>query len=343
MMAEQLGNEGLAGRVDRLRADKALLEAFDVCVSFAVAGGMTGRRRAIRAVDGVSLEIFAGETLGLVGESGCGKSTLGRALVHLLPVSSGSIRFEGRDVTAAKGRELSELRRRVQMIFQDPVGSLNPRQRVGSIVRAGLDIHEIGKRDERDEQVARMLVRVGMSNTERRLPHELSGGQRQRVGVARALVMAPLFVVADEPVSALDVSVQSQILNLLVETKRDLGLTLLFISHNLAAVEYVSDRIAVMYLGKIVETGPATEVKRWPLHPYTAALVSAVPDVKASRDRPRIILKGDLPSASDPPSGCRFRTRCPIAQVVCSEVEPPLEMIQEGRYVACHFAGKGLS
>jgi oligopeptide/dipeptide ABC transporter ATP-binding protein len=343
MIAEPLGAEHSEGGIGGRGDISPLVEASDVSVRFNTGGSLFGERRALRAVDAVSLGILPGETLGLVGESGCGKSTLGRALLRLVEVASGSVRFEGEEVTAFRSGQLSALRRKAQIIFQDAIGSLNPRERVGDIVRAGLDIHRIGKPGERDERVAQMLARVGMTGMERRLPHELSGGQRQRVGIARALVMAPSFVVADEPISALDVSVQSQILNLLVETKRELGLTLLFISHNLAAVEYVSDRIAVMYLGKVVEIGPAAEVYKRPLHPYTAALVSAVPHVKASADRPRIILKGDLPSASDPPSGCRFRTRCPMAQAVCAEEEPLLINIEENRFAACHFAGEGLS
>jgi oligopeptide transport system ATP-binding protein len=337
MIAHPFGAQHSAEGVSHQDGISPLVEAVDVHVRF------PGRGGAVRAVDGVSLAILPGETLGLVGESGCGKSTLGRALLRLVEVASGSIHFGGQEVTAARRRQLSALRRKAQIIFQDSAGSLNPRQHVGELVRAGLDIHRIGKPGERDEQVLQMLTRVGLAGMERRLPHELSGGQRQRVGIARALVMSPTFVVADEPISALDVSVQSQVLNLLAKTKRELGLTLLFISHNLAAVEYVSDRIAVMYLGKIVEVGPATEVQRGPLHPYTIALVSAAPRVKSSPDRPRIILKGDLPSAADPPSGCRFRTRCPIAQEICAQVEPALENIQPDRYVACHFAGKGPS
>jgi oligopeptide/dipeptide ABC transporter ATP-binding protein len=343
MIAHPFGAEHSAEGVSHQDGISPLVEAVDVHVRFPSGGGRAGAQGAVRAVDGVSLAILPGETLGLVGESGCGKSTLGRALLHLVEVASGSIHFGGQEVTTVRRRQLSALRRKAQIIFQDSAGSLNPRQHVGELVRAGLDIHRIGKPGERDEQVAQMLTRVGLAGMERRLPHELSGGQRQRVGIARALVMSPTFVVADEPISALDVSVQSQVLNLLAQTKRELGLTLLFISHNLAAVEYVSDRIAVMYLGKIVEVGPATEVQRNPLHPYTIALVSAAPRVKSSTDRPRIILKGDLPSASDPPSGCRFRTRCPMAQAICAQVEPALENIQADRYVACHFAGKGPS
>jgi peptide/nickel transport system ATP-binding protein len=301
----------------------------------------SGLRRAghtVRAVDGVSLEIVRGETLGLVGESGCGKSTLGRALVRLVPVTSGSILLDGKDVLRARGKELLAARRQVQMIFQDPVGSLNPRSRVGDIVAAGLEIHDIGTRTERRERARSALADVGLAGLEGRLPHQLSGGQRQRVGIARALVLRPSLIVADEPVSALDVSVQSQVLNLLVEAKASFGLTYLFIAHNLAAVAYIADRIAVMYLGKVVEIARPAQLLARPLHPYTAALISAIPEVH-EHGRQRLVLEGDVPSAASPPSGCRFRTRCPLAQPVCAEVEPPLAPAEDGRAVACHFAG----
>ena len=296
------------------------------------------RGHVVRAVDGVSLEVERGETLGLVGESGCGKSTFGRALVRLVPVTSGSVVVDGEDVSKASGKDLLAARRRVQMIFQDPVGSLNPRSRVGEIVAAGLEIHGIGDRDERRERVRKALADVGLAGLEGRLPHQLSGGQRQRVGIARALVLRPSVIVADEPVSALDVSVQSQVLNLLVETKESFGLTYIFIAHNLAAVAYISDRIAVMYLGKVVEIGRPAQLLEQPLHPYSAALISAIPEVR-EHGRQRLVLGGDVPSPVDPPSGCRFRTRCPLAQPVCAEIEPPLTPAADGRAVACHFAG----
>jgi oligopeptide/dipeptide ABC transporter ATP-binding protein len=260
--------------------------------------------------------------------------------VRLIGTAGGTVRCCDRDITRLEGKQLSELRRQLQIIFQDPVGSLNPRSRVGQIVRAGLDVHRLGDAGERAQKVTDMLARVGMAGLEDRFPHQLSGGQRQRVGIARALVLAPDFVVADEPVSALDVSVQSQILNLMVAMKHDLGLTLLFVSHNLAAVGYVSDRIAVMYLGKLVEVGAAVEILERPLHPYTAALVSAVPQARGGRRGPRLVLHGDVPSPSSPPSGCRFRTRCPIAREICAAEEPPLTASADNRLVACHFPGE---
>jgi oligopeptide/dipeptide ABC transporter ATP-binding protein len=302
------------------------------------ARGLRGSEQVVRAVDGVSLELVRGETLGLVGESGCGKSTFGRAIIRLVPITGGSVVVDGRDVAKAHRKDLLAVRRQVQMVFQDPVGSLNPRARVGDIVAAGLEIHGIGNRAERREHVRRTLADVGLTGLEERLPHQLSGGQRQRVGIARALVLRPAVIIADEPVSALDVSVQSQVLNLLVETKDTFGLTYLFIAHNLAAVAYISDRIAVMYLGKVVEIAPPAELLKRPLHPYTAALISAIPEVH-DHGRRRIVLHGDVPSPTAPPSGCRFRTRCPLAEPVCAEIEPPLAVAADGRAVACHFAG----
>jgi oligopeptide/dipeptide ABC transporter ATP-binding protein len=323
-------------------ATAPILEATELRTHFPIRRGILQRTVGhVRAVDGVDLNVLPGETLGLVGESGCGKSTLGRTLLRLLPATSGQVRFEGKDVLALKGAELKTLRRDMQIIFQDPVGSLDPRMTVRDIVGEGLATHGLGSSKERHVRIREMLDRVGLRpEAAGRYPHEFSGGQRQRIGIARALVLQPKLVVADEPVSALDVSIQSQVLNLLVELKRDFNLTYLFVAHNLAVVGYISDRIAVMYLGKVVELAPAAQLYKKPLHPYTVALMSAIPIPSPGRKRQRIVLKGDVPSPINPPSGCRFRTRCPIAQPICAEVEPPLEMKPEGHLAACHFAGQ---
>ncbi|MEP7104919.1 MAG: dipeptide ABC transporter ATP-binding protein [Chloroflexota bacterium] len=326
-------------------AAEPLLSARGVTKHFPIRRGILQRTVGkVQAVDGVDLDVMAGETVGLVGESGCGKSTLGRTLLRLVEPTSGEILFEGRDVAKMRGRDLKAMRRDMQIIFQDPVGSLDPRMTVREIVSEGLAVHGLARGRQRTQQVKEILQRVGLRpEAAGRYPHEFSGGQRQRIGIARALVLQPKFVVADEPVSALDVSIQSQVLNLLVDLKREFNLTFLFVAHNLAVVGYISDRIAVMYLGKVVELAAAADLYRQPLHPYTMALLSAIPEPRPGARHQRIVLKGDVPSPINPPSGCRFRTRCPIAQEICAEQEPPLEMKPEGHLAACHFAGTPIS
>jgi len=295
----------------------------------------------VHAVDDVSLTIAPGEVVGLVGESGCGKTTLGRMVAGITPPSSGELLYRGKSMAALPHDEARQAKLKIQMVFQDPMASLNPRLRVSEIIGEAPRVHGIVSRNEQTDYVASIMRKVGLDPAyAARFPHQFSGGQRQRIGIARALVLQPKLIVADEPVSALDVSIQSQVLNLLVELKRDFGLTYVFVAHDLAVVGYISDRIAVMYLGKVVELAPAADLFRRPLHPYTMALLSAVPEPIPGRKQRRIVLRGDVPSPIDPPSGCRFRTRCWKAQDICAEQEPALVQRVAGaaQLSACHFA-----
>lgn len=316
---------------------KDLVEVKNLVKYFPVRGGLLQRIMAwVQAVDNVSFTVREGETLGMVGESGCGKTTIGRTLLRLVPATDGSVLFNGQDVLKANPRELKVLRRNMQIIFQDPFSSLDPRMPVGESIAEGLVVHGMGSRQERFETVINTLRKVGMEDYHaRRYPHEFSGGQRQRIGIARALALRPKFIVCDEPVSALDVSIQAQVLNILKELQAEFGLTFLFIAHNLSVVEHISDRVAVMYLGKMVELAPREELFRNPLHPYTQALMSAIPMPDPNLKRERIILKGDVPSPLRPPTGCRFHPRCPVALPHCSQQEPEFKEVSPDHYVAC--------
>ena len=319
----------------------SLLQVQNLKVHFPVKHGLFSRVRAhVKAVDGVSLEVAPGETLGLVGESGCGKTTLGRAIIRLIEPTAGTVSFDGEEITQMGGAELRRRRRKFQMIFQDPYGSLNPRMTVGEIIGEAIDIHKLAADDAaRDARVKELLQAVGLDPIHaQRYPHEFSGGQRQRIGIARALAVEPQLIVCDEPVSALDVSVQAQIINLLKDLQVQKGLAYLFIAHDLAVVEHISRRVAVMYLGKVVELAESRKVCHEPKHPYTQALISAVPVVDPDSKRQRIVLPGDVPSPINPPSGCPFHPRCPIAEARCKVELPALREIAPGHWAACHLA-----
>lgn len=319
-----------------------LLEVKNLVKYFPVRGGVFSRvKNYVKAVDGISFAVKPGETLGLVGESGCGKSTAGRSILRLIEPTSGEINFEGENILELSNEELRKRRREMQIIFQDPYASLNPRMTIGSIVGEPLTIHKVAKGQEKKDRVEQLLHRVGLRPEHiRRYPHEFSGGQRQRIGLARALALNPKLIIGDEPVSALDVSIQAQVINLLEDLQNELGLAYVMIAHDLAVVQHVSDRIAVMYLGKIVELAEADELISSPKHPYTEALLSAVPVPDPTVKTNRILLKGDVPSPVDPPSGCRFHTRCPYKEDLCTQEEPSMLEMSPGHTVACHFSEK---
>ena len=325
-------------------SDNTLLSVRDLKKYFPIKRGLFAKTVGqVKAVDGVSFDLAKGEVLGLVGESGCGKTTTGRVILRLIEATAGQVMFEGQDVLALGKRDLRAMRRRMQIVFQDPYSSLNPRLTVGSMIEEALAIHHLAKGAKAKERVAELLTLVGLSPLHaRRYPHEFSGGQRQRIGVARALAVDPRLIIADEPVSALDVSIQAQIINLLVALQRDLGVSYIFIAHDLSVIRHIADRVAVMYLGRIVEVGTNAEIYERPTHPYTQALLSAVPvpDPRARQRRRRIRLEGDVPSPANPPSGCRFRTRCWKAEPVCATEVPALEprTHADPHPSACHFA-----
>jgi peptide/nickel transport system ATP-binding protein len=317
-------------------AQSALLEVDGLVKHYPVRESWLGARKLVRAVDGVSFAIGRGEVVGLVGESGSGKTTVGRAVLRLIEPTDGRVRFDGEDVVGANATKLRALRRRMQIVFQDPYGSLNPRKRIEDVIGEAFEIHGLARGAERRDKIAELLQLVGLpAEHMRRFPHEFSGGQRQRIGIARAIALEPAFIVADEPVSALDVSIQGQILNLLADLQERLGLAMLFISHDLSVIEYFSNRVIVMYLGRVMEIAPARELYLRPRHPYSEALLSAAPVIDPRSKQKRIILKGDLPSRTDPPSGCVFRTRCPYAIADCAKVVPPLRPVGPGHGTAC--------
>jgi oligopeptide transport system ATP-binding protein len=321
--------------------DDNILEVTGLKKHFHVGGGFLAKSSAlnIRAVDDVTFSVRRGETFGLVGESGCGKTTLGQTIIRLYNPTAGKIVFNGADISTMGANELRKHRRGMQMIFQDPSASLDPRMTVGSIISEPLNIFGVGSKNERKDRVRELLRVVGLNSYfVNRYPHEFSGGQRQRIGIARSIALNPELVICDEPVSALDVSIQAQVLNLLRKLQDDMNLTYLFIAHNLAVVAHISDRVGVMYLGKMVEIGEARAITEHPKHPYTQALISAIPLPIPGKRRDRIILEGDVPSPANPPSGCRFHPRCPIARPDCSEVEPQLRELEPDHWVACHYA-----
>ncbi len=324
-----------------------MLQVDNLVKHFPITQGIIIQRQigAVHAVDDISFSIRKGETFGLVGESGCGKSTTGRTILQLYRPTSGSVLFDGVDLVKTKGEELRRMRRKMQMIFQDPYASLNPRMTVGEIIGEPLLVHQVANQKETEERVANLLELVGLNPAfSTRYPHEFSGGQRQRIGVARALALQPSFIVCDEPISALDVSIQAQVVNLLEDLQKQFNLTYLFIAHDLSMVRHISDRVAVMYLGIIVELADRDELYLNPLHPYTQALLSAVPvpDPVVDAKRKRIILEGDVPSPVNPPSGCRFRTRCPIAEPICAEQKPDFRELKKDHWAACHFSDRFL-
>jgi len=326
-----------------MSTDNVLLRVDHLVKHFPITKGILVQKQvgAVHAVDDISFDIRRGETLGLVGESGCGKSTTGRTILQLYRPTSGHVYYDGTDLTTLKGSAMRAMRAKIQMIFQDPYASLNPRMTVGEIVGEPLVVHKVGGTKEINERVDQLLAQVGLNAAfANRYPHEFSGGQRQRIGVARALALNPDLIVCDEPISALDVSIQAQVVNLLEDLQDQLGLTYLFIAHDLSMVRHISDRVAVMYLGILVELADRAELYHNPLHPYTQALLSAVPiaDPMAEEKRARIILEGDVPSPVNPPSGCRFRTRCPIAQPRCAEEKPAWRELRPDHFAACHFA-----